>query len=470
MDNYGNTGVNWFGDLENTLMQMGLALQKKIPGYDYETVIVGLGETGFSVAKFFHSQGRPFMIVDSRSNPPQLQVFKKQFPSVVVSLGEFSKDSFKYAKKLIVSPGIDVGNRYIQSAIGRGAKCIGDIELFVHSTQKPIVAITGSNGKSTVTSLVAKMANSSNVRTHAGGNLSPPALDLLNYEGAELFVLELSSFQLETTCSLKSQVSAVLNISPDHLDRHGTVESYARIKEKVYEGAKFSVVNRNDPFVSSMKTSGEVITFGMDQPVDGEFGLIQNSDEIFLAKGSEQLLSTKKLAMRGESGILNSLAALAIGEALVLPMGIMIETLSIFKGLPHRFYLVRELQGVSWFNDSKGTNIGATISSLRSLKNNIILLLGGVFKGGDLDLLKSAVSEHVKHVILFGQDANVFKKVLEGVAEIQTAKSMHDAVYIANKISKEGDNVLLSPACASFDMYKDYTERGKDFESCVKAL
>jgi len=445
-------------------------LQKTTPDYDYETVIVGLGETGLSVAKYFHSQRRPFVIVDSRSNPPQLHTFKKQFPEVAVNLGEFSNESFKFAKELIVSPGVDVGNSYIQSAIRFGANCNGDIELFAISTQKPIVAITGSNGKSTVTSLVAQMAISSNVRAYAGGNLSPPALELLKYEDAQLFVLELSSFQLETTCSLKSQVSAVLNISPDHLDRHGNVESYTRIKEKIYEGAKFSVVNRNDPFVSSMKTSGEVIKFGLDKPVDGEFGLIQNSDEIFLAKGSEQLLVTRKLAIYGESGILNSLAALAIGEALGLPMGKMLETLTKFKGLPHRFYLVRKLRGVSWFNDSKGTNIGATISSLQSLKNNIILLAGGVFKGGDLDLLKSAVSEHVKHVILFGQDANVFKKALDGAAEIQTAKSMHDAVCIANKISKEGDNVLLSPACASFDMYENYIERGKDFESCIKAL
>ena len=449
---------------------MGLALQKTIQGYDYETVIVGLGETGLSAAKYFHSQCKPYVIVDSRSNPPQLDAFKKQFPDVVVHLGKFSKDSFKFAKELIISPGVDTGNKYIQSAIELGANCIGDIELFVNNTQKPIAAITGSNGKSTVTSLVGKMANSSHIQAYAGGNLGPPALDLLNYEDARLFVLELSSFQLESTYSLKSQVSAVLNISPDHLDRHGNVESYARIKEKIYEGAACCIVNRDDPFVSSMKTNSNVIKFGIGLPEEGEFGLIQKFNERFLAKGQEPLLATSKLAMYGESGILNSLAALAIGDALDLPMEKMLETLTEFKGLPHRFYLVRKLHGVSWINDSKGTNIGATISSLRSLKNNIILLAGGTFKGGDLDLLKSAVSEYVKQVILFGQDANVFMQALDGTTEIQIANSMYDAVSIAHKISKEGDNVLLSPACASFDMYSNYIERGEDFESCVKAL
>ncbi len=449
---------------------MGFALQQTILDRDNETVIVGLGETGLSVANYFQKLGKPFVIVDSRISPPKLKIFKESFSDVHVKLGEFSVGTFKYAKEIIISPGVDVGDKFLRSAIKQGAVCIGDIELFVSCTQIPIVAITGSNGKSTVTSLVAEMANSSNVKSYAGGNLGPPALDLLKHEDAQLFALELSSFQLESTCSLKTQVSAVLNISPDHLDRHKNKGRYAKIKEKIFEGAKIGVINRDDPIVSSMNVSGETINFGLDRPTGNNFGLIKDVEDQFLAKGEERLLATSELAMHGQTGILNSLAALAIGNALDLPMEKMLLTLSKFNGLPHRFALVRELNEVSWFNDSKGTNPGATISTLKSLGSKVILLAGGVHKGGDLDLLKNAVSKHVKQVILFGQDANIFMQALCDVAETQIVNSMHEAVIVAHEISEAGDNVLLSPACASFDMYENYIDRGNDFEMCVMAL
>jgi len=450
---------------------MGLALQKHDVSNARETIVIGLGETGLSVAQYLSKNDIAFTMFDTRSNPPKLQLFRQSFPSAEIYLGEFVSSLFAQAERVIVSPGIDINQDVIREAVAANeCECIGDIELFARSTTKPIVAITGSNGKSTVTSLLAEMASSASVKAYAGGNLGPPALDLLNYDDAELFVLELSSFQLESTQSLQPDVSVVLNISPDHLDRHGDVDNYAQIKEHIYSNAKISVINRDDEYVSRMKTSGDVISFGLGQPAEGEFGLIKENESSFLILGNECLLPVSELALQGESGILNSLAALAIGHALKLPMQKMLNKLKDFKGLPHRLALVAEYAGVSWFNDSKGTNIGATISSLCSLNKNIILIAGGIFKGGDLTQLREAVAKHAKHVILLGQDASVLQQELEGASTIDMASSMSDAVAIARRSATAGDQVLLSPACASFDMYKNYIERGCDFENCVKSL
>jgi len=453
------------------MIRNGFSVAKQDASNMRETVVIGLGETGISVAKHLSKQGIAFSMCDTRSNPPQLSAFKQRFPNAEIHLGGFVDGAFAQAAQIIVSPGIDINQDVIRKAVAANeCECVGDIELFARSTTMPIVAITGSNGKSTVTSLLAEMARSANVNAYAGGNLGPPALDLLNHNDAELFVLELSSFQLESTQSLRPDVAVVLNISPDHLDRHGDVDNYAQIKERIYSNAKSSVINRNDEYVSLMKTAGEVISFALDQPSAGHFGIRKENDCLYLVFGDKHLLPVSELALQGESGILNSLAALAVGHALNLPMQPMLDKLKDFKGLPHRLALVAERDGVTWFNDSKGTNIGATISSLRSLNKNIILIAGGVFKGGDLTQLKEAVTKHAKHVILLGQDANVLQQEIEGVSSIDVANSMNEAVQIAQKIASTGDQVLLSPACASFDMYKNYIERGCDFEDCVKDL
>lgn len=433
------------------------------------TIVIGLGETGLSVAEYLSKNQIPFTVLDTRANPPQLAAFKQRFPNTEIYLGELEESKFSQASQVIVSPGVDINHHALRKAVkDHDCECIGDIELFARSSTKPVVAVTGSNGKSTVTSLIAELAKCANVRAYAGGNLGPPALELLKHEDAELFVLELSSFQLESTQSLQPQVSVVLNISPDHLDRHGNVERYAQIKERIYSHANNSVINREDVYVSNMETCGKVISFGLDKPMDGQFGVISEDGSAFLAFGEKRLLPVKELALKGESGILNSLAGLALGHALNLPMQKMLEVLKSFVGLPHRLVLVAEHKGVTWFNDSKGTNLGATISSLRSLNNNIILIAGGIFKGGDLALLKHAVTKHTKQVILLGKDAELLQQGLTSSVPIEHASSMRDAVKIARKIATTGDQVLLSPACASFDMYQNYMERGCDFENCVK--
>ncbi|MEJ2115686.1 MAG: Mur ligase family protein, partial [Gammaproteobacteria bacterium] len=263
---------------------MGLALQKHDADNKRETVVIGLGETGISVAQYLSKQNIDFAMLDTRSNPPQLSSFKQRFPDVEIYLGEINPSVITQASQVIVSPGIDVNKNVLrQAAAVIDCECIGDIELFARSTTKPIAAVTGSNGKSTVTSLLAEMARSGGLNAYAGGNLGPPALDLLSNENAELFVLELSSFQLESTKSLMPQVSVVLNISYDHLDRHGDINRYAQIKEHIYNNAKVSVINRDDGYVSKMKTFGDVISFGLNQPAHNEFGVIKNAEGSFLA-------------------------------------------------------------------------------------------------------------------------------------------------------------------------------------------
>lgn len=454
---------------------MSLALQNNEIDNVGETIVIGLGETGFSVARYLTKQNIAFSMFDTRTHPPLLSAFKRDFPKVSVRLKTLAESELAHVAQIIVSPGVDIHQDTIKDVIVENScECIGDIELFSRSTKKPIVAITGSNGKSTVTSLFNEMAKASGVCSYAGGNLSPPALDLLSHHDAELFVLELSSFQLESITSLQPEASVVLNVSPDHLDRHGNVANYAGVKEHIYSKAKFSIVNRDDEYVSRMKYSGEVISFGLTRPKEGEFGVIADNGDLSIAFGDQCLLPVDELALSGESGILNSLAALALGYALKLPMQSMLKKLKSFNGLPHRLALVADKNGVSWFDDSKGTNIGATISSLRSLEKNIILIAGGIFKGGDLIHLKEAVTKHAKHVILFGQDASVLKQGLEDALSndlhIEIVSSMNEAVEVAHKIAVIGDQVLLSPACASFDMYENYIERGCDFEKCVKGI
>lgn len=449
---------------------MGLALQEQIMENGHERIVVGLGKTGLSVARHLHRQGIPFAMADTRDKPPRLEAFRQEFPQLDICAGALPVQWFAAARQIILSPGVDRRNPVIQSAIARGAECSGDVELFAVANPVPVVAVTGSNGKSTVVQLVTEMASACGLRAYAGGNIGTPVLDLLEKEDAQLFVLELSSFQLESTRSLKPRISTVLNVSADHLDRHDSLEHYARIKARIYEHAGCSVVNRDDGLVMKMKTSGAVTDFGLGPPTDRGFGLLQRGMHSYLAQGDHCLLSTDKLMMHGEAGILNALAALAVGSALGLSTEKMRVVLTGFRGLPHRLSRVGESGGVHWFNDSKGTNVGASVMSLRSLGSDVILLAGGTFKGGDLACLRAAVGQHAKHVIVFGQDSDLLRQALHGAAPIHSSHSMRDAVIQALELSVAGDQVLLSPACASFDMYENYIERGRDFENCVREL
>lgn len=440
-----------------------------------KTLIIGLGKTGLSCARFLSSRGVPLAVTDSRENPPALEQLYDELPDAALFLGGFSAKAFNAAERLIVSPGVSLNEPLIQKAIGRGVSVLGDIELFSQVAKAPCVAITGSNGKSTVTSLLGEMAAEQNLRVKVGGNLGEPALDLLE-EDVDLYVLELSSFQLETTYSLQPAVATVLNLVPDHLDRYTDYRAYVEAKRKVYARAGTGVFNRDDGTVMAMRGPCEnELFFTLAAPEKGEFGLRESQGEGWLARGDELLLPVADLLIQGRHNQANALAALALGTALEFSMDLMLGTLRRYRGLPHRTQFVRDRRGVRWYNDSKGTNPGACIAALQGLhsgrdESRIVLIAGGDGKGADFSVLAPVVSTTARAVILFGRDARKIEQALEPGVPVLHAENLANAVQLAAEQAVTGDKVLLSPACASFDMFRNYEHRGEMFIDLVRRL
>ena len=458
------------------------------------TLVVGLGKTGLSCVRFLVANGVPVAVTDSRVNPPGLDEVQKEFKEVKCSVGGFDDSLFEWAKHLIVSPGVAVDEPKIMVAHERGAEIIGDVELFARCVKAPVVAITGSNGKSTVTLLMSEMAKSARKSVLVGGNIGTPVLDLLLEPVPDLYVLELSSFQLDTTGSLDAAVSVVLNVSPDHMDRYRDLEHYASSKQRVYgvqkagvqkagvqktglqdgvegSGHGVMIVNRDDAIVMSMvEKDRECKSFGLDEPTDNDFGRVDFQGELWLVRGSERLLPVSKLRMTGEHNQANALAALALGEQVGLPMISMLNALQQFSGLPHRTQWVASIDGVAWYNDSKGTNVGATTAAIQGFSQPVVLIAGGQGKGADFSSLREMVEEKVRAVILMGEDASQIESVLAGVVPVTCVSDMEAAVNNARLQSQPGDVVLLSPACASFDMYAGFEARGDAFIDAVHDL
>jgi UDP-N-acetylmuramoylalanine--D-glutamate ligase len=442
------------------------------------TVIVGLGVTGLACAEFLSTLGDPFVVVDSRENPPKWAEFKLLFPEVKVFTGGFPAEILSKADRLILSPGISIDHPELVKILAPEVEIIGDIELFARSVTKPVIAITGSNGKSTVTTLVGEMAKAAGIKVGIGGNLGTPALKLLR-EMPDLYVLELSSFQLETTYSLKPLVSTVLNISPDHLDRYPTVAAYRLAKCRVFNHCQQVVINREDPIGSSHLNKNDtedipMISYGLDIPSANNYGLIQQNGQDWIARGTVALLPTTKVKLFGRHNIANVLAALALGECAKLPIETMLSVLQTFTGLPHRCEKVREYKGVQWINDSKGTNVGATVSALQGLAKDIpgkwVLIAGGVGKNADFTPLSSLISKYCRAVILIGEAADELQRLFKNIAPCIRADSLEEAVKIAAFQAKVGDGVLLSPACASLDMFINFEDRGNTFKKAVQNL
>jgi UDP-N-acetylmuramoylalanine--D-glutamate ligase len=440
------------------------------------TLIVGLGKTGLSCARYLAARGVPLAITDTRADPPGLDAARALGAHINIAVGGFDPALFQWAKRLVVSPGVPVAEPLIQAAVVRGVEAVGDIELFARHlavSQKgvKVAAITGANGKSTVTTLLGEMAKDAGRDVRVGGNLGTPALDLLSDKTPDLYVLELSSFQLETTCSLDAKAAVVLNITPDHMDRYATVADYAAAKQRVYHGGGVMVVNRDDPMVMAMADSTRrVVSFGLDAPAPGQFGILTLANEEWLAKGDRTILKARELRIAGRHNQANALAALALGEALGLPLESMRETLKHFAGLPHRTQWVAETNGINWYNDSKGTNVGATLSAIHGLTGPLVLIAGGMGKGADFSELKPAVAVKVRAVVLIGVDAPKIEAALAGVVPVLHASDMSDAVNKARAAAQAGDSVLLSPACASFDMFNGYDHRGEMFMAAVRRL
>jgi UDP-N-acetylmuramoylalanine--D-glutamate ligase len=436
-------------------------------------VVVGLGVTGLSCARYLQRQGCRFSVMDTRENAPNAASFAADFPGVSLTLGAYDTERLHQADVIVLSPGIALSTPEIQAEIKRGAKVVGDIELFAEAVKAPVIAITGTNAKSTVTTLVGLMMEAAGYQTAVGGNLGVPALDLLASEKpADVYVLELSSFQLETTASLRPAVAALLNITPDHLDRHETYEAYQAAKHRVFLGATQAVCYLDDPLTHAKTTPTTFFT--MQTPKAAQFGLAKHQDQLYLAEGSTLLMPVSGLPVIGKHYQANALAALAIGHAFGLKREPLLHVLKTFQGLPHRCQWVREREGVRWYNDSKGTNVGASQAAIEgvgaTITGKLILIAGGVGKGADFSGMLPAMSAYVRHVVLMGEAADEIAAVVQNHLPYTLVNSMEAAVMEADRVAKPGDCVLLSPACASFDMFQNYEHRGNVFTEIVAKL
>ena len=438
-------------------------------------VVIGLGKTGLSCVRYLRSLGYKVAVNDTRDNPPNLAELQAEFPDVEISLGKLDEHLLLKAHEIIASPGISINEPELLSArLNAGISVIGDIELFCRAVDKPIVAITGSNAKSTVTTLVGLMAENAGINVAVGGNLGTPVLELLN-QPADLYVLELSSFQLETTHSLRAAAAVVLNISEDHMDRYANMQEYHKAKHRIYRNCHFYITNRQDLLtVPLLPEAIPNTSFGLDKPDLNTYGVIREQGKNYLAKGQAKLLATDEMGIFGEHNVANALAALALGEAVNIPMAAMLQTLKAFTGLKHRCQLVVKHQGVAWYNDSKGTNVGATLAAINGLgaaiSGKVLLIAGGVGKGQDFSPLSPALAQYGKALILLGEDAEKIDQAVRADIPKVHVSSLVAAVQQAQQLAKEGDAILLSPACASFDMFKHYEDRGEQFVAAVKEI
>jgi UDP-N-acetylmuramoylalanine--D-glutamate ligase len=437
------------------------------------SVVVGLGKTGVSCLRYLSRQGIPMSATDTRRAPPGLEELGALAGTIDIRLGGFDLSLLSGAKQVLMSPGVSLQEPIARAARELGIEVLGDVELFARNVQAPVVGVTGTNGKSTVTSLVARMAVAAGRTVLAGGNLGVPALDLLEQPTPDLYVLELSSFQLETTSSLRLQAAVVLNVTADHLDRYPSVAAYAQAKSRIFAHAATIVLNADDPLVAAMRgaanRAARVVTFSIEGAAD--FSLLRDGAHTVLARRGEGLLDVSHMKIAGLHNAANALAALALGEAVGLPMPAMLEALESFPGLPHRSQWIADIAGVRYVDDSKGTNVGATIAAVAGMPGPLVVIAGGEGKGQDFAPLAQAFRNKVRHVVLIGKDAPRLAAALEGVCTLESAGSMQEAVDAATRVARrEGDTVLLSPACASFDMFRDYGQRGDVFAAAVRAL
>ena len=434
------------------------------------SVIVGLGRTGLSAARHLAARGHRLVVTDSRANPPGLAELKRLVPEAQTALGGFDPAVLAGADQIVVSPGVSLDEPFLRKAAAQGLDLVGDIELFAREAGGRIVGITGTNGKSTVTTLVGEFAEAAGLAVRVGGNLGEPALDLLDGPPAAMYVLELSSFQLETTHSLQPEAAAVLNVTPDHLDRYRDLAEYAAAKARIFERAATAVVNLDDEIVVRMPRPGQRrVGFSLRRE-DADFRLQRRAGEDWLAAGAEPVMPVGELRLPGRHNAANALAALAVGSVCGFPREAMTRVLRRFRGLPHRAERVRDWRGVAWIDDSKGTNVGATVAAIEGLDGRLVLIAGGEGKGQDFAPLAAACRGKVRHAVLIGRDAPIIATALAGRCPVSLAESMEAAVATAATLAQPGDTVLLSPACASFDMFRDYAERGEAFAAAVLEL
>lgn len=443
---------------------------------DKHSCVIGLGETGLSCARFLTKIGRPFTMLDTRENPSNAERFKAEFPGVRLILGELDASFLSGADEIILSPGLDPKHPALVAARDAGVRVRGDIDVFAEHAKAPIAAITGSNGKSTVTVLLGDMAKEAGRRVKVGGNLGTPALDLLD-DDADLYVMELSSFQLELVEKLNADVACLLNISEDHMDRYASKLEYLQAKQRIFRGAKTVVVNDDEPLSQPLRSKDmRIVHFGMNGLDLNKFSYSEERLGATLMKGFEALIDIRDLKIAGTHNFSNALAALAMGTALDLPLDAMIRALKSFRGLPHRCEWVREVNGIDYINDSKGTNGGATAAAIAGFgsqlagSGQVVLIAGGEAKGALLSELTEPLSKYGRCVVVFGADKEVVRSAAGESLAVYDAENLHEAVILAQSKAEANDIVLFSPACASFDMFRNFEHRGDSFKEEVASL
>lgn len=447
-----------------------------------KALVLGLGDTGLSMAKWLSRGGAAVRVADSRAQPPRLADLKRSLPGVAAHCGPFRPETFAGVDLVALSPGISLAQAG-GAQVAAGVPVLGDVELFAQAIgmESRVIAITGTNGKSTVTALAGAMARSAGVDCEVAGNIGPPVLDaLMRREDAgrspALWVLELSSFQLETTRSLEPAAATVLNVTEDHLDRYRNIGEYAAAKARIFADEGIQILNRDDARSLAMARPGRaVVTFGLNAAQrQGDWGLVERGGEPWLARGSEAVLAVAEMKLAGLHNAANALASLALCRALDLPRAPLVAALREFQGLPHRVELVGEAAGVRWYNDSKGTNVGSTVAALAGLArggSKAVLIAGGEGKGQDFTPLKDAVARSARSLVLIGRDAPLIEAAIAGAGiPVLHVSSMDEAVSRSAAAARPGDVVLLSPACASFDMFRDYKHRGEMFRASVERV
>ncbi len=447
----------------------------KIELNNKRVLVLGLGDTGLSALRWLKRQGALLSVADTRATPPGLETVRSQLPEVAVHLGAFEQRVFEAAELIVASPGVPLAEPVIQAALASNKPVVGDVELFAQfkPNRAKVIAITGANGKSTVTALVGEMCMKAGLKTVVAGNIGLPVLDALDEGDPDVYVLELSSFQLETTSSLAPEAATVLNVTEDHMDRYAGMADYAAAKARIFHGNGVQVLNRDDGFSRAMALPDRhVVTFGTGAPESPtDYGLIQHEDEMWLAEGEQALLPVSAMKIAGLHNAANALAALALARAIGIEYAPLLDALRIFKGLPHRVEWVARVGGVDYFDDSKGTNVGATCAALAGLPQKVVLIAGGDGKGQDFAPLLEPVSRNARAVVLIGRDAPQIGQVLKNSnVPLLSAETLEEAVRLCQTAAQPGDAVLLSPACASWDMFRNYAHRAEVFIAAVKAL
>lgn len=438
-------------------------------------VVIGLGKTGLSCVRFLTHLGCDVAVIDTRAQPPGLEELKAEFPSARFFSGALDQFDLTQAQELIVSPGLSIRTPAIAKAQAAGVSIAGDVELFCRTVSEPVIAVTGSNGKSTVVTLLGELLQAAGKTVKVAGNIGLPVLDaLMAKEPVDVWVLELSSFQLETTHSLRAEVACILNVTEDHMDRYESLNDYASAKQRIFNQCEKAVYWIDDPRTCPVGQPCKMMAFGGAGGQRGRFHVRQDAGERWVMDGDTPVVRGSELLIKGSHNLLNVAAIFSILTAFEVDYRRVLESLRRFPGLPHRCRWVASTNDVSWYNDSKGTNVGAAQAAIEglgsSMAGKLIWIAGGDGKGADFTLLRPMVRQYVREAILLGRDAKLIAAALDGACPVTHVNTLQEAVSVAAQKAHSGDAVLLSPACASLDMFKNYEERGQQFEAAVQAI